>query len=70
VNGTAGNASMETIVAPLRTITGITGQNTINNLFAYAQLRARELSATGILSSCRAFVRYWRNTSTGTGFDN
>lgn len=67
VNGTAGNASMETIVAPLRTIAAVTGQNTINNLAAFEQLRARLISATGVLSSARAFVRYWRPTTTGTG---
>ena len=60
VNGTAGNAIMETIVAPLRTITTITGQNTINNMNAYDDLRARVLTATGILSAARAYVRYWR----------
>jgi hypothetical protein len=66
VNGAAGNASMETIVAPLRTITAITGQNTINNIQAFAQLRARTLTATGVLSACRAFVRYWRPSTIGT----
>jgi len=66
VNGSAGNASLETIVCPLRTITAITGQNTINNLAAYAQLRARIISATGILSSARAFIRYWRPAVAGS----
>lgn len=62
VNGSAGNVSMETIVAPLRTIATITGQNTLNNVAAFAQLRVRVLTATGVLSSARAFLRYWRPT--------
>lgn len=67
VNGSAGNAALETIVAPLRTIATITGQNTLNNLAAYDNLRVRVLSATGVLSSARAFVRYWRPTLSYSG---
>lgn len=60
VNGSAGATGLETVIAPLRTIGAITGQNTANNLSAFEQLRARVLTATGILSSARVFVRYWK----------
>lgn len=62
VNVSTGNVSMQTLLMQLRTIGPITGQNAANNIFAFAQLRARVLTATGVLSSARAFVRYWRPT--------
>lgn len=67
VNAAAGNAALETIIAPIANISRITGQNTNISVQAFEQLRARVLSATGVLSSARAFVRYWRPTVAGTG---
>lgn len=57
------SASDETVIVPIRTI-GVYG-----NIFKWAQLRARISAATGTMSSCRAFVRYWRNAVTGTGVE-
>lgn len=58
------SASDETVIVPIRTI------GKYGNIFKWAQLRARISAATGTMSSCRAFVRYWRNAVTGTGVEN
>ncbi len=47
-------ASDESFAIPLRTM-GIYG-----NIFKWEQLRCRISAATGVLSSARAFIRYWR----------
>jgi len=48
----------ESVAIPIRTI-GVYG-----NVFRWSQLRARTTAATGILSGCRAFIRYWQPKST------
>lgn len=58
VNGAAGGTLTvgdESVAVPIRTI------SPYGNVRRWPQLRARTTLATGILSSCRVFVRYWKN---------
>lgn len=48
-------ATDQSIAFPLRTI------GTYGNIRKWGELRAREVSATGTLSACRVFLRYWKN---------
>jgi hypothetical protein len=54
------------VAAPIRAISGIGGapdaENSINffsRITAFDDLRIRITSVTGLMTSCRAFVRYW-----------
>lgn len=57
VNGAAGGTLIlanETVAVPIRTI------SPYGSVLRYDTLRARVTSATGVLTSCRLYLRYWR----------